>query len=137
MATDIFLNGKKHPSDGELRKKLGRAYRLFEETIMSLQIQHDGISFEWKYSTAVGWYLIGLRKKRRLFYFLPKHRDFAFRMVFGEKAAAAMEEAGLPAKYLEMIRSAKRYPEGRLVELGKADFETAAVVKILGIKILN
>ncbi len=30
---DIFQNDKRHPSDGDLRKKLGRSHKLFEETL--------------------------------------------------------------------------------------------------------
>ena len=137
MPTDAFTNEKKHPSDSDLRKKLGRSYKLFEETIMSLQFEQEGVSFEWKFSKTSGWYLIFLKKKRRLFYFLPKNRDFSWRMIFGDRAVAEIKKKSLSGSVGEMLRSAKKYPEGTLLEFTKDNFEVATVVELLKIKIEN
>jgi hypothetical protein len=137
MPTDSFTNDKKHPSDGDLRKRLGRSYKLFEETIVSLQFEQDGIGFEWKFWKTSGWYLICLKKKRRLFYLLPEGRDFSFRMIFGDRAIAEIRKGKFPAYVGEILKSAKKYPEGTLFELDKSNFEVPVVLKLLAIKIEN
>ncbi|MGA3244793.1 MAG: DUF3788 family protein [Bacteroidota bacterium] len=137
MSADSFTNEKKHPGDGDLRKRLGRSYKLFEETIISLQFEHQGIGFEWKFSKASGWYLICLKKKRRLFYFLPRDRDFSYRMLFGPRAVAEIKKGAFPASIGEMLKSAQKYPEGTLLEFDKSNFEVATVLKLLTIKIAN
>ena len=137
MAADAFTDEKKHPGDGDLRKRLGRSYKLFEETVISLQFDQRGIVFEWKFSKTAGWYLIVLKKKRRLFYFIPKERDFLFRMLFGERAVGEIKKGTLPKAVKEMVIRAKKYPEGTLVEFGKDNFEVETILKLLKIKIEN
>ncbi|TSA15704.1 DUF3788 family protein [bacterium] len=137
MPADIFQNDKSHPSDVDLRKKLGRSYKLFEETIMGLQFEQEGILFEWKFSKTSGWYLICLKKKRRLFYLLPRHRDFSFRMVFGDKAIEQIKNGRFPKLVIGMIRAAKKYPEGTLCEFDKSNYEVGLALELLRIKIEN
>jgi len=137
VAADIFTNEKKPPSDGDLRKRLGRSYKLFEETIMGLQFEQEGILFEWKFSKTSGWYLICLKKKRRLFYLLPRHRDFSFRMVFGDKAVEQIKQGRFPKFVIGMIRGAKKYPEGTLCEFDKSNYEVGLALDLLRIKIEN
>jgi hypothetical protein len=137
MPADSFTNDKKPPSDGDLRKKLGRSYKLFEETIMSLQFEQEGISFEWKFSKTSGWYLICLKKKRRLFYLLARERNFSYRMIFGDRAVAEIKKGSFPKYVAEMLKSAKKYPEGTLLEFDKSSFEVASVLRLLTIKIEN
>lgn len=134
---EIFANEKKHPGDGDLRKRLGRSHKLFEETIISLQFDHEGIIFEWKYSKLSGWYLIGSRKKRRLFYLIPKEKNFLWKMIFGDRAVAVIKKESFPKHIEEMLKSAKKYPEGTLLEFDKSNFEIEEMLKLLKIKIEN
>lgn len=137
MTADVFTDEKKQPGDGDLRKKLGKSYELFEETLISLQFDQQGIVFEWKFSKTAGWYLIVLKKKRRLFYFIPKERDFLFRMLFGEKAVEEIKKGRLPKAVKEMIAKAKKYPEGTLCEFSRSNYEVETILKLLKIKIAN
>jgi len=137
MPVNVFTDEQKHPSDTDLRKRLGRSYKLFEETIISLQFDHDGILFEWKYSKSSGWYLIGLRKKRRLFYLIPKEKDFLWRMLFGDRAVAEIMKEPFPRGIRGMLKKAKKYPEGTLLDFDKSNFEVEAMLKLLKIKIEN
>jgi hypothetical protein len=137
MSIDVFKDEKKHPGDGDLRKKLGRSYKLFEETVISLQFDQNGILFEWKFSKTSGWYLMVLMKKRRLFYFIPKEKDFLFRMLFGERAVGEIKRGKLPKITKQMVAEAKKYPEGTLVEFDKNNYEVSTILELLKIKIAN
>ena len=137
MSVDRFMDEKQHPTDGDLRKKLGRSYKSFEETIITLQFEQQGISFEWKFSKTSGWYLICLKRKRRLFYFILRDRNFSFRMLFGERAVKEIKKGEFPSGIGEMLRGAKKYPEGTLLEFDKSTFEVDSALKLLKIKIEN
>jgi hypothetical protein len=135
--SEIFTNEKKHPGDGDLRKRLGRSYKLFEETIINLQFDHEGIIFEWKFSKLSGWYLICSRKKRRLFYLIPKEKNFLWRMILGGRAVAFIKKGSFPKQIGEMLKCAKKYPEGTLLEFDKSNFEVEDMLKLLKVKIEN
>ena len=137
MPTDVFMNPKKHPSDAALRKKLGGSYKLFEQVSMSIQFDHDGIGFEWKFSKTSGWYLICLRKKRRLFYLIPRETDFLFRMLFGPRAVAAIKKSEFSSDIQAKLKSAKKYPEGTLLDFERSNFDVGSMLKLLTIKIEN
>ena len=137
MPPNAFADVKKPPSDSDLRKRLGRSYKLFEETIIGLQFEHQGILFEWKFSKTSGWYLICLKQKRRLFYLLPRNRDFSFRMVLGDKAIEQIKKGRFPKFAIRMIQDAKTYPEGTLLDFDKKTFQVETMLGLLKAKIEN
>jgi hypothetical protein len=137
MNINVFTDERKQPGDGDLRKKLGKSYKLFEETVISLQFDEQGIVFEWKFSKTAGWYLIVVKKKRRIFYFIPKERDFSFRIIFGGKAVSEIKKGDIPKPVKEMVAKAKKYPEGTLCEFDKSNYDVATILKLLKIKIEN
>jgi hypothetical protein len=137
VRTDKFLNPSKHPSDADLRKRIGPSYQQIEDTINGLQSEFEGITFEWMFSKTSGWHLVCNRRKRRLFYLIPSDGDFRFRMVFGDKALAEIMANSFPKLIVDMIRSAKKYPEGTLCELTKDTFTSQTAFELLKIKIAN
>jgi hypothetical protein len=77
------------------------------------------------------------KKKRRLFYLLPRHRDFSFRMIFGDKAVRQIRRGVFPKYVQEMIRNSKKYPEGTPCEFDKDNYEVDVALDLLRIKIEN
>jgi hypothetical protein len=132
-----FFNEAKRPNDADLRKRVGATYQLIEDTITALQSEYEGIVFEWVFSRTAGWYIVCSRKKRRLFYLLPSEGDFRFRMVFGDKAVEEIKKGPFPPAVGAMLRSAKKYPEGTLLEFNKDDFNPEAAFELLKLKIAN
>jgi hypothetical protein len=133
--SDVFTDEKNHPNDRDLRKRLGQSYKLFEETIVTIQFDYEGILFEWKFSKSSGWYLVGARKKRRLFYLFPKEKDFLWRMVFGDRSVEEIRKGSFSKYVLNMLADAKKYPEGTLLDFDKSNFKTEEMLKLLRIKI--
>ena len=137
MPTDKFANEKKHPTDNDLRKRIGESYQMIEDAVSSIQSEYQGITFDWKFSKTSGWYLTCDRKKRRLFYLIPRDGDFTFRMVFGDKALTQITKASFQKEVVEMMRNAKKYPEGTLCEFSRRDFDPETIVRLLEVKIDN
>ena len=58
--------------------------------------------------------------------------------IFGEKAVAAAEKSALPEFIIDMIRSAKKYMEGRVIRIEvrqQADIKN--IEKLVEIKLAN
>jgi hypothetical protein len=58
-------------------------------------------------------------------------------MIFGERAVKEIKKGGLPGGIGAMLRVAKKYPEGTLLEFDKTNFEVGSALKLLNIKIEN
>jgi len=135
MSSDPFIAKAKHPTDADLKKRLGPSHQLYEKVLAGLESEQKGISTEWKYSARSGWYLTCNKGKRRLFYFFPVERDFIFKLVLNDKALAETRAGGFPGDIPEMIAAAKKYPEGTLLEFGGKGFSVDTVMRLLRIKI--
>ncbi len=135
MAANRFFDKDKHPGNADLRKRLGDAYVLFEETIDALDSEYEGICMDWKYSKTSGWYITADRKKERLFYLFPQDGDFTFKMVFNDASLEAITSGGFPKYITEMIRAAKKYPEGTLCELTRSSYKPEMILDLLRIKL--
>ncbi len=90
--------------------------------------RHQPVSEEWKYySKKSGWTLVVKHITRTLLYLYPAG-VFTVVFVFGDKAVKAEEDAGLPAEIMAPLKTAKRYVEGRLLEV---DVRTKRDVRIV------
>ena len=96
----------------------------------------SGGSGEWKfYTKTAGWTYPVKKGKRTLFYMIPKDGWFQLTFVYGERAVAAAESAGLPEQVISDLLHAKAYVEGRSVAVkvtNDADMDTAQ--KLLQLK---
>ncbi len=73
---------------------------------------------EWKYyNQKSGWILKTLKKKRNLFFFIPVEGSFKITFIFGDRAVAAIEGSDLPEEIIDRLRNAKKYAEGRGIQL--------------------
>ena len=137
MSADIFTDKTEKPAEDDLKKKLGQSYQLLGKTIASLQSEHNGISIEWKYSGTSGWYLACNKSKKRLFYLFPAEGDFTFKIVLNDRSLQQIKKETFPKSIREMIRDAKKYPEGTLCVFDKSNFKVATILDLLRIKIQN
>lgn len=134
---DRFTNKSKHPSEADLKERVGRPFQLLEKTLSSLQLGYEGVSSEWKFSKTSGWYVTYNRKKKRLFYLFPVDGDFTFKIVFNDKCLAQIGKSTFPQYVTDMIKNAKKYPEGTLCVFDKSNFEVDTILELLKVKISN
>ncbi len=134
MPNTIFTNPAKHPSENDLKKRIGQSYQLIEKTILSLQSVYTDISSEWKFSKTSGWYVTYNRKKKRLFYLFPIDGGFKYRMVLGDNALLQINREAFPDWVIDMAQQAKKYPEGTLLEFHSNNFDVEVTTKLIKIK---
>jgi hypothetical protein len=139
MAVSVFDDKAAEPTDQMLTKALGKSNRLWREVKKHLKAQYGELTDEWKfYGQKTGWLLKTLRKKRNLFFFIPLEGSFRVSFVFGDKAVAAAEQSDLPAELITELKNARKYAEGRGLQI---DVERAADVehikKLVEIKVNN
>jgi hypothetical protein len=139
MAVSVFDDKAAEPTDQMLTRALGKSNRLWQEIKKHLKAQYGELIGEWKfYGQKTGWLLKTLRKKRNLFFFIPLEGSFRVSFVFGDKAIAAAEQSDLPEDLVTTLRNARRYAEGRGLQIdvkGAADVEH--IKKLVEIKVNN
>jgi hypothetical protein len=139
MAVSVFDDKAKQPSEQKLAKALGKSNRLWKEIKKNLKAEYGELIEEWKfYGQKSGWILKTLRKKRNLFFFIPLEGSFKVSFVFGDKAVAVVEESDLPEEIITSLKNARKYAEGRGLQIdvkGGADVEH--IKKLVEIKVNN
>jgi hypothetical protein len=137
MPETKFTDKTRHPGPNDVKRKIGKSYHLLDETISALQSGHKEISADWKFSNSSGWYLTYQKKKRRLFYLFPQDDNFVFKIVLNDKCLKLIGEGAFPQFVLDMIKDAKRYPEGTLCVFDKTNYRVDTILELLRIKMGN
>jgi len=134
-----FLDKSVKPDDEMLRSALGSSHPYWEEFLNKLNDQNGKIQTEWKYYGAKsGWTLKILLKKRNLFFVVPCDSYFKIAFVFGDKAVKVVEESDLPAALINEVTNARRYVEGRVLQIEvKRREQIDDIMKLTAIKVNN
>ena len=114
MEGSVFTDKSKPPDAAALARALGPRAGLWAAIETELREALGSLDFEWKhYGAKSGWTLKVLLKKRNLFFLTPGPGRFRVAFVFGDRAVAAVAEAGFPEKLVAELRTARGYAEGR------------------------
>jgi hypothetical protein len=139
MAISILDDKSIIPDDGQVKDVLGKTFQLWSAIKKYFEDKQRDVQEEWKfYSQKSGWSAKLIHKKRTILYLIPGKGYFMAAFVFGDKAVAAAEQSTLPESILDMIRSARKYVEGRGFRFevrGQEDVEN--VKKLIEIKMAN
>lgn len=123
------------PGESELVATLGAAYRPLRSCLSRLHATHPEVTAAWAYSSRVGWYQIQRLGKRRLLYLVPKRRDFRLSVVLGGKALAGLQAGPARRRIARVLKSARRYPEGTLVNFDRRTADADLLTLFLEAKI--
>jgi len=137
MSTSFFDDKSNPPDEIDLAAALGDT-RTFWRDIRSLLEDHYGPLVEdWKfYSKKSGWIMKLLRRKRNLFFSTPMDGYFNVSFVFGDKAVARVQESCLPEDIVSNLVNARKYAEGRGVQIEvRAPEDVEHIVTLTGIKL--
>ena len=139
MSTRIFVDKSIKPNDKRLYETLGTAGRWWKTLKKHLEEKYGPITEEWKfYSAKSGWTLKVLRKKRNLFFFTPLKDHFLISFIFGDRAVAVVEKSDLAENIIHRLIHAKKYMEGRGLQIDVKLLEDLEnVKKLIEIKIQN
>ena len=139
MAASIFDDKTKKPTPQRLARVLGESNGLWKEIKKHLKAEYGELTEDWKfYGQKSGWILKTLRKKRNLFFFIPLEGSFKVSFVFGDKAVAAAEKSDLPKDLIETLKNARKYAEGRGLQIEvESPTDVENIKKLVEIKVNN
>lgn len=139
MSDIIFIDKTNSPDEESLNKALGETSQYWVEIKEFIGTNFGEYREEWKfYSAKYGWTQKVLLKKRNLLFFTPVKGYFRLAFVFGDKAVLAVEKSDLPGKIKTDLGSARKYMEGRGIQLEvKNSTDVKNVFKLLEIKVNN
>ncbi len=139
MSASIFGDKAIKPDDDLLVAALGNSADYWQDIKNHLSEQYGELTEDWKYyGQKSGWTLKTLKKKRNLFFFLPLEGSFKITFVFGDKAVAAIERSDFPDEIIDTLRNARKYAEGRGLQLQVTSADDVEnVKKLVEIKLSN
>ena len=139
MPLRALTDKTKKPGEQDLTEVLGETKQLWDQLKNHVQTVIPDISEDWKhYGKNSGWTMKLLHKKRNLFFSSPYQGYFVVAFVFGDKAVHAVENSSLPQDIIATLKSAKKYMEGRGLQVSVKNQEDLQLVKqLLAIKIEN
>ena len=139
MSGSIFKDKTVKPEPKALAKALGETAEYWKGLRNDLEEEFGELIEDWKfYGQKSGWTLKLLRKKRNLFFVSPQEGFFKIAFVFGDRAVAVVESSDLPESIKDALRKARKYAEGRglQIEVISAD-DIEVVKKLVRIKVQN
>lgn len=140
MPVSYFEDKTIEPQDKDLEIALGSTYRLFEEIFKHLVDIHKDIRPEWKhYGKKMGWQLKLFKGKRNIMFIVPFEGNFIVYFTFGDKAVQQVMESNLPDELKTELQNAKKYMEGRGINLSitKDSENVDHIKKLIDIKLNN
>ena len=139
MALSVFLDKSKRPGEQDLSEALGETKQLWDQVKTYVKENVPDIIEDWKhYGKNSGWTMKLLKKKRNLFFSYPAEGHFTVVFVFGDKAVQAVENSSLPRDIIQTLKEAKKYAEGRGLQVTvKTRDDVEVIKKLITIKIEN
>lgn len=133
---NAFAGHTEAPSGAELSAALCTARAAWDQCLHDLQTANLADRHEWhSYSVKAGWALRVLHGKRTIVWLSPLAGSFRVGFILGEKAVEAALAEPVNEALRQRIVDAKRYPEGRGVQLDLTEAsQLADVVALARIK---
>ena len=139
MAGSVFGDSKKKPDPEMVDEALSDTVKFWLDIKYFIQTHHGEFIEEWKfYNPKSGWLLKVLHKKRNLFFFVPMEGMFRLSFIFGDRAVAEIEKSNLPEDLKNNLRTARKYAEGRGLQMEVTSSAVIEQIKeLIRIKIRN
>ena len=137
--TTIILNQKEsEPTDEEIERLFGAKYPFWCSLRKHLRCKGP-IEQVWKYyGKKNGWLLKNELEDRNIFFLVPGKNEFSLSFTFGEKAVKKIESSKLPEEVKRSVLNAKKYAEGRVLQIDiKSTVNVATACMLIDIKVQN
>jgi len=132
-----FPDKRRPPTDADLPVALGSAFTPLAKVLERLRSTHPDVLPEWTFSTRSGWHQVYSRRQRRIFYLIPKQRDYRISLLLGDKAIAALQAGPCANQMPALLKTAKRWPEGTAFSFDREACDAGLVMAFLDAKIAH
>lgn len=120
----VFIDKAIEPPQQDVEDKLAGTYSLWQRIHDYVLEQYPEGKKEWNFpGKKYGWSFRIKDKKRAIIYFLPREGYFKVAFVFGQKATDAIMETSISDQIKTNLEQAKKYVEGRGVQIEVHDEE--------------
>lgn len=139
MAASIFPDKQLVPTDDDLARELGGSKILFDRLADFIRQEFPPVTTEWKhYGQKSGWVLKLFSGTRNLFFVVPCSGYFKLAFTFGDRAVERILADQFPETLKSELVNARKYAEGRTIQLETKTGEDAEIAKkLVRIKALN
>jgi len=139
MSGSIFKDKTIKPDARAMAKELGKTAGYWEKLRTGLENDFGELNEDWKfYGQKSGWVLKLLQKKRNIFFMTPQKGFFRISFVFGDRAVSEVEKSDISESIKESLRIARKYAEGRGLQIEvKTENDVDIVKKLVQIKVNN
>ncbi len=137
MAGSIYNDKLIEPTEKMLSVDLEASFVFLTEIKEFIEREYGHLKPEWKfYNKKTGWLLKLFHKKRNVLFVVPYYKYIRIVFTFGDKATQLVLESELPETMKTKLSEAKKYMEGRIIELDiytKDDVKN--ILKLIQIKL--
>lgn len=136
MSASIYDDKLIEPTDKMLAHDLKTSKEYLDSISDFIDNEFGNYKPEWKfYNKKSGWILKMFSKKRNLLFIVPLHDYFKVAFTFGDKATDLIFKSNLPEPIKEKLSEAKKYVEGRTIQLEvKNEKELQNTIDLIKIK---
>lgn len=132
MSASIFNNKLAEPNDKLLAHELDKAMVYFENIVAFIRENYDDLKFEWKYyGQKSGWILKLINFNRNILFIIPCKGYFKASFTFGDKAVNELINSNLPDRIKNELNDAKKYAEGRSIQIDVGSLEQIGILQLL------
>lgn len=118
ISASIFDLKLVEPDDKMLAVELGKAYEYLDKIRLFIRDSYGDLETEWKfYGQKSGWVLKMFNKKRNVLFIIPCKDHFRTAFTLGDKAIDTLRISELPDFIKYEFINAKKFSEGRTVQL--------------------
>ena len=139
MSASIFDLKLVEPNDQMLAAELGNTKEYLDKIGSFVKEEFGDLTLEWKYyGQKSGWILKMFYKKRNVLFIVPCKGFFRVAFTFGENAVNGIIASELPEFIKNEILVARKYSEGRTIQLEiKTDEQYDNILNLIRIKLKN
>lgn len=104
-----------------------------------IESEYGDFKPEWKfYNQKSGWIIKMFSKKRNVLFIVPCNKYFRVALTFGDKACDLIFSSKLPDMIKKDIYEAKKYAEGRTIQIEvKTTNDLDNILELIRIKLMN
>ncbi|MDI6402158.1 DUF3788 family protein, partial [Balneolaceae bacterium ANBcel3] len=126
------------PDDAMLTHDLADTRKYYDMISECIRKEYGNYSSEWKfYNRKSGWIQKMYTKKRNVLFIIPCEACFRVVFTLGDKAAGHVFTSELPDSIKNELHQAKKYMEGRTIQVEvKTEEDLSNVLQIIKIKLL-